>query len=403
MLRNPLLRYWASDFFASFGDGIRLAALPLLATRLTQSPLAIASVVAIQNLPWLFAPWVGVFVDRHNLRRLMIAAQAAQVAAIAALAVTVAAHACDLTLLYTATLITGISTVARITATQAGTARLVAQDDLDRINGRLGAGELIGFELAGPAIAGWLFGIAAALPLMVNAIGAGIAPLLLLSMPNVFRPVPPDPAEEDAPSTSLQELRAGLSWSARNRVVRSLVYTVAIVALVDSAWFAVLVLYVTRILHQGADLYGVLLAVGAIGGVAASPACGWLNNRLRNTNVLVAAVIIMAGTQLMLGLTSNVIVAAFMLTASSGASGIFNATAIGIRQRLVPARLLGRVSSAYLAVAGVCEALGALLGGILASSAGIRAPMLVGVVPLVAAALMLYVSLQPQGTTQSVT
>jgi predicted MFS family arabinose efflux permease len=97
----------------------------------------------------------------------------------------------------------------------------------------------------------------------------------------------------------------------------------------------------------------------------------------------------MAVTQLILGLTSNVVLAAGMLACSSGAFALFNVTAVGMWQRSVPPLLLGRVNGACSAVAGGAEALGALLGGVLVSSAGVRAPLLVGVVPLIAIAAVL--------------
>ena len=39
-LRTPFARYWLSGFLADFGDGVRLAAFPLLAAQLTRSPAA---------------------------------------------------------------------------------------------------------------------------------------------------------------------------------------------------------------------------------------------------------------------------------------------------------------------------------------------------------------------------
>ena len=57
-----------------------------------------------------------------------------------------------------------------------------------------------------------------------------------------------------------------------------------------------------------------------------------------------------------------------------------------MRQRCVPGALFGRVTSLYMAIAGGAEALGALTGGVIASTAGIRAPMLLGVLPLLAVA-----------------
>lgn len=59
-------------------------------------------------------------------------------------------------------------------------------------------------------------------------------------------------------------------------------------------------------------------------------------------------------------------------------------TAVTMRQRLVPARLLGRVTSLYGTVAQGAETLGAIAGGALATRAGVRAPMLAGAIPITA-------------------
>jgi predicted MFS family arabinose efflux permease len=60
-----------------------------------------------------------------------------------------------------------------------------------------------------------------------------------------------------------------------------------------------------------------------------------------------------------------------------------------MRQRQVPAALLGRVSSLFGTVTRGTEALGALAGGALAASAGLRAPMLAGAPPLALAVTVL--------------
>ena len=50
-LRAPFARYWLSEFLSDFGNGVRLAAFPLLAAQLTRSPGAVAAVTAVQGLP----------------------------------------------------------------------------------------------------------------------------------------------------------------------------------------------------------------------------------------------------------------------------------------------------------------------------------------------------------------
>jgi hypothetical protein len=65
-----------------------------------------------------------------------------------------------------------------------------------------------------------------------------------------------------------------------------------------------------------------------------------VTRRLGPWRSLVAAGLVMAVTQAVLGLSGNVVVAASMLFASSGAWALFNMTAVTMRQRQVPDRLL---------------------------------------------------------------
>jgi hypothetical protein len=71
--------------------------------------------------------------------------------------------------------------------------RLAEPDQLDQANGRLIASQIVGSELAGPAAGGWLFGLATVLPFAVNGGALGVAVLLLLTLPSVFRPLPRQP------------------------------------------------------------------------------------------------------------------------------------------------------------------------------------------------------------------
>ena len=385
-LRGPFLRYWLSGFAANFGDGVRLAALPLLAAGLTRSPAAVAAVTAVQSLPWLVGAWLGVIVDRTDRRRVMMMVDTTRAVIIAALAAAILVHADGLALIYVTAFTTGVGSALRNTAAATCVPRLVDPADLDRANGRVIAGQIVGNELAGPAAGGWLFGVAAVLPFAVNAGTLGIAVLLLLTLPSVFQPAPPAPASASASARRnaavRRDLAEGLAWLRRHRDIRDLTVAAGIIAAMDAAWFAVLVLYVTQILHQRPGAYGALLAIGAIGGIAAGASGSRLTRRLGAWRSLLLSGLVMAASQLVLGLTANVIAAASMLAASSAAFALFNIVAVTMRQRQVPDSLLGRVSSLFGTVAGGAEALGALAGGGIAAAAGIRATMVIGAAPI---------------------
>jgi MFS family permease len=375
-------RYWLSAFLADFGDGVRLAAFPLLAAGVTQSAVAVAAVTAVQGLPWLLLGLgAGVVVDRSDRRQLMVAVDVCRAVIIGLLAAAVLLHAVGLTLIYLTAFVTGVGSALRDTAAETSVPRLVPAADLDRANGRLIAGQIVGNELAGPAVGGWLFGVAAALPFAVNAGALGIAVLLLLTLPSVFQPLP----DAGGGGTSMwQELRDGVDWLRRDARIRTLVVACGVICAVDAAWFAVLVLYVEQVLHQPDLTYGVLLAAGAIGGVAAGAAAARITPHVNPGWYVVA----MAASQLGLGLTTSAVAGGVFLAASSAAFALFNVAAVTMRQRLVPPAMLGRVGAIYRTVGRGSEALGALAGGVVATEFGVTAPMLLGVLPMLAAAAL---------------
>jgi MFS family permease len=389
-LRTPFARYWLSGFLADFGDGVRLAAFPLLAAQLTRSPGAVAAVTAVQGLPWLLlGGGLGVVVDRADRRRLMVAVDVTRAAIIVALAAAILAGHDGLWLIYLTAFATGVGSALRDTAAATCVPRLVEPDRLDQANARLIAGQIVGNELAGPAAGGWLFGLAAVLPFAVNAGTLGIAVLLLLTLPGVFGPPPREPRPEGARSSMWHDFAEGLRWLWHEPGMRDITVVAGLVSALDAAWFAVLVLFVVRDLHQQPGAYGLLLAIGALGGVVTGGLGAVLTRRLGPWRSLLLGGMAMAASQAGLGLTSNVIVAAAMLFVSSGAWALFNITAITMRQRQVPVALLGRVTSLFGLVTRGAEALGAIVGGVLAATAGIRAPMLAGAPPLAAAVAIL--------------
>jgi MFS family permease len=385
-LRAPFYRYWLSGFLSDFGNGVRLAAFPLLVAQLTRAPAAVAAVTAVQGLPWLlFGTGAGVIVDRVDRRRLMVAVDIARVAIIAGLAAAVLIHEAGLVLIYVAAFLVGTGAALRGTAAVACVPRLVRPTDLDKANGRVIAGQIVGNELAGPAAGGWLFGMTAVLPFAVNAGTLGIALLLLLTLPGVFAPSSRqyEPGTDRTRFSSVKhDLAEALGWMRQHPAISDLTLMAGVVAAMDATWFAVLVLYVIKVLHQQPGIYGLLLAIGAVGGILASSGGAALTRRIGPWHSLLTAGLVMAATQTGLGLTGNVIIAAALLTLSSAAFALCSMTVVTMLQREVPDALLGRVSSVFGTVTQGAEALGAIVGGILAAAAGIRAPMLAGAVPI---------------------
>jgi predicted MFS family arabinose efflux permease len=356
----------------------------------------------VQGLPWLvLGAGLGVLVDRSDRRRLMVTVDLARAAIITGLAVAILTHSAGLVVIYLTAFTTGIGSALRDTAAMTCVPRLADPAGLDRANARVIAGQVVGNELAGPAAGGWLFGLAAVLPFAVSAGTLGIAVLLLLTLPSVFRPVGQPARQEPArPLAALrQEFTEGLRWLRRHSAIRDITIAVAVIVAMDAAWFAVLVLYVIQILRQRPDVYGLLVAIGAVGGIAVGALGTPIIRRLGPWRSLLIAGLGMAASQAVLGLTANVIIAAAMLAVSSAACVLFDLTTVTMRQRQVPDHLLGRITSLYRTAQQGSEALGALGGGLVASVAGIQATMLIGAIPVAATVILL--TWHHRGTTMS--
>jgi MFS family permease len=94
-----------------------------------------------------------------------------------------------------------------------------------------------------------------------------------------------------------------------------------------------------------------------------------------------------AATHLVLALTASALVAGAVLALFGFHAMIWNVVSISLRQELIPARLLGRVNSAYAVFSYGGASLGALLGGVLAGRFGLTAPFWCGFVAVTILAL----------------
>ncbi len=390
---------------ANLGDGIVAVGVPLVALGLTRSPDKIALLSAATWLPWLvLGLTAGVLVDRGDRRRLQIAGLAARAALLAVGGWLAASDALTLPLLVGLVLAYGVTEVVVDLAAGAIVPDLVPRERLAAANGRVMAVQqvanaFLGAPVAGALLtlgAGWVLGVPAALAV------AG-ALVLWRHVPGRYRRTAPttaapataatgtldDPATPDAEAparrtSAWSDVREGLRFVTRHRVLRVVVLTGAVLNMCSAAYFAVFVLWVVGpgsavgMTERTYPLLTLGIAVGAVAGsVLGEPlvrrvgevrlmvTCWALAFSLLAVPVLVPRVAPLAAVLVLLGLLSTV-------------GNVISET---VRQRLVPAHLLGRVAGAARTLGYGLMPAGALVAGVLATSHGL-APVLLGATAL---------------------
>jgi len=395
-LGSRFWRFWAAAVLANLGDGIRIAAFPLLAVSFTDDPFLVAVVSAATALPWLLTGLVaGSLADRRGARVLLIAADTTRVGALTLLVAVLLTGTGSLWFLVTVAFVLGVAETMRDVAAQTVVPRLVHTALLERANGRLVAGEVTANEFVGPLLGAALFATGAALPFAVNGATLSIALLLLLSLPaSLLRP----PVETPGVSRPRHGVRAGLAWLASHRPLRSLVVAVSLVVLADAAWFAVFVLFVNQHLGAGALGFGVYLAIGAGGGLLGAVTTDRLIGGHRHRAVLAGSIAVTAITPGLLVLVPSSWAAIVVVSLTSGGFGVLNVAAVSVRQRLAPEALLGRVTAAWRTFVYGAGALGAIAGGVIAARLDLNATFLFSTVLGVVAVALWWASSARNGT-----
>ena len=358
-----------SSWVTNLGDGIVLAAGPLLVASMTDDARLVALGATLQWLPpLLFGLLAGALSDRLDRRRLVIVMNVVRALVLAVLATAVVTDQVTIAVVLGALFLLGTSEVFADNTASTLMPMLVHRDDLAIANSRLQAGFITVNQLAGPPLGAALFAAGAALPFAAEAV------LVVAGAVLVSRLRLPEHAEERPETHIGRDIAEGLRFSLRHPAVRTLILTIFTFNITFGAAWSVLVLYATRRLGMGEVGFGLLTTVSAAGGLVATLAYGWITRHVSLADLMRIGLIIETLTHVALALTRVPWVAMAIMFVFGAHAFVWGTTSMTIRQRAVPLRLQGRVNSVNLIGSFGGLVLGSVVGGSLAEQWGVTAP-----------------------------
>lgn len=370
-LGRPFWTMWTASTISSLGSGLSYVAMPLLAVTYTRDPRLVAAVTAAQYVPpLLFGLHSGAIVDRRDRRRIMWSTDVVRAAIVLTLAVLVLIGDGSVAVLAAAAFALGAADILFENAASAIMPMLVDDTHLERANSWLMTGQTVTSQFLGLPLGGLAFAAAAWLPFGLDAVSYAVAVVLVLTLPGVFRAV----RDGGQPTTLWDDVREGIRWLLRHRLLRTLALVLAVLNAGFAAGEAVLVLFALDVLHVSKLGYSLLLTVLAVGAVAGGAAASRLRDLLGARRVVALSVALMSASLVVPGLLPHVWSTVLALLAGGVAGMLWNVVTVSLRQRIVPAHLLGRVTSAYRVVGLGAMPLGAAVGGVVAGAFGLRAP-----------------------------
>jgi MFS family permease len=404
---RDFLLLWGGQAVSQAGSQVTILALPLVAIVLlhaTTLQVGLLSATATSAYLLVSLP-AGVVADRVAKRTLMLVSDAAQLVVIGSVPLAYAAGVLSLGQLYVVALATSVLDVFFLVAYTSYLPALLAPEQLMDGNGKLAATQSLA-QVAGPGLGALLVGLAgAALAMGSDALSFAVSAACLLAIG--IR----EPRTRRAGDTGREpgragfgagfgagfraEVGAGLRYVLRDPILRH-----------AAAWngtanfFVIMVetlgpLFLIRTLHLRPAYVGVLLALGAVGGVAAGVAARPLIRRIGSARIAWVSMTVFALPGVLIPLAGPGWWV--LLFAAGWISWTFSATLCSIalvsyQQATCPPELRGRVSAAQRWINWGTLPLGGLAGGALGTAIGVHATLWLAVVGGCSSGLWLYLS-----------
>jgi len=355
---------------ANLGDGLMLIGLPLVVVQVTREPVLVAGISTAFSLPWLLlALQAGALADRRSRRALLVHAAAWRAAVLGVAGLAAALGELPLAALYLVVLLLGSGEVLFDTTSHSLVPDLVPGEHLARANGWLIGAQTVMNNFVGAPLAGVLAGALGASMVLGPAALYLVAALLLVGLPEAYRP------PERPPARMRADIAEGLRALWKDPTLRSLALLGAALNLASAGYFAVLVLFVVG---PGSAMglsevgYGVLAAVLAAGSVAGSLLASRLEAWLGPRRAALGGVALTSATMLVPVVTTSVVAIGAMALLLGFSSVLVSVVIVSSRQRIVPAALLGRVNASFRLLVMGAMPVGAALGGVLATASSLR-------------------------------
>jgi predicted MFS family arabinose efflux permease len=362
--RNYLL-LWSGQAISSVGGEASQLAFPLLILAVAHSPAQAGLAGALRALAYLLLGLpAGALVDRWDRKRAMMLCDAGRALALGSIPLALTFNALTMAQIYVVSLVEGALYVFFTLAESAALPRVVAKSQLPAATAQ---NEVTGgvVTLLGPSLGGTLFGVARALPFLVDAVSYAFSVLSLSWIRLPFQ-------EERKPQTqSLRaDMREGLVWLWREPVIRTIALLHSGVVLSYSGMM-LLVLVIAERQHTAPYAIGLMFGLSGIGGIIGALLGSQVQKRLGLGPIMFYAFLGFSLLWPLYGIVSSPLALGFILGAFWVVDEIYDVAQISYRLALIPDALRGRVNGAFRLLIFSCDALGVGLTGLLLQQVGV--------------------------------
>ncbi len=384
----PVFRLMGGNLISFVGDQMYLLALPLLVLEITGSPISMGLVAALERLPLLAQPFMGVFTDYLNRKKILIACDLGRFLLLIGTALLYFfSHLTMIELSCTAFFI-GVFSQIYNTCQFASVPKLVRKEDLQLVNS-INSSLFNTAVFTAPAAGGMVISLLnPGAALFINGLSFLAALGAVVSLPL------PLSREEGSGRAFMKDVKAGFEyvWS-----IKPILFTNAAMffsVFGTTLFLTMLVFHLKQVIRLDAVQIGWLLSAGGLAAILGSIASSFVRKHLTYRSILFAGSMIGGGSIVLFGYADSYVWLLAGNAIGTFAASIQSPCILTIRQKLTPDRLLGRVQATSRFLTWFTMPFAAFLAGILADSFGTgRTILTAGVIVILSSFFYLHRSL----------
>ncbi|MFF0720104.1 MFS transporter [Verrucosispora sp. NA02020] len=369
--RTAFRRYWSAQTVSLFGDQITMLAVPLLALlAVGAGPAEMGYLTAASLLPNLFFSLpAGAWVDRYPYRRqVMIVTDLGRAVLLLAVPVLWWADVLSLLLLCAMVFLVGTLSVFFEVAHQSLFAALVRRADYVDANSLVNGSRAMA-HVAGPSLGGVLVQVLTAPFALLSGVVTYLVSAVFLSRTEV--------TEHSVRSDSARGMAAGVRYVARSEVLRATLLGTTTLNLFNFMFAALFVLYVTTELGVSPGMLGLVIGAGAVGGLLGATVTGPVSRRIGIGPAVLLGFVVFPAPLLLVPLATGpqplVLALLFAAEFVSALGVMILDIAVGsVQIAATPVAMLAVVSGFRRTVNHGIRPIGALVGGALGATLGVR-------------------------------
>lgn len=374
---------WSGQSVSALGDQFSALAFPVLAVTVlgaTASDMGILN--AFSTASFLLVGLIaGAWVDRLIKRQVMLLADLVRFLALATIPLLWASHSLQMWHIFVVAGILGLAQVFFDVAAQSLVPVLLPAEKIGGANGAMETSRQI-THVGGPSLVGFLLGfLRAPLLILVDAITFLVSAFTLGMLRD---------QEVKAPKADRQplvsEILEGLQFVRSQKLIRTIALTTGTNNLFGTMVFAMMPLYILRTLGVTTAQFGIMMSVGAVGGLLGAALCSRLI-KLMGEGPLIVASAVLSGLAICLQVATILVPQQAqmpMLLATQFVESFtvltYNITQVTARQRLCPPRLLGRMNATIRFFIWGVMPISSLIAGWIGNVYGVTTAMTIGAI-----------------------